>query len=80
MNLTFIARFESASTAMGLNNDAEKCNLFGSYLRGKATTLWINAKYNRVTVDNWRSVKEHLTGADICCITTTRFRQLFSVG
>jgi hypothetical protein len=33
----FIARFESACTAMGLVNKEEKCNLFGSYLRGKAT-------------------------------------------
>jgi hypothetical protein len=31
----FITRFESASTAMGLANDAEKCKLFGSYLRGR---------------------------------------------
>jgi hypothetical protein len=30
----FLARFESACNAMGLVNDAEKCNLFGSYLRG----------------------------------------------
>ncbi len=46
-------------TAIGLNNDAEKCNLFGSYLRGKASVLRINAKYNGVTVDNWRSMKDH---------------------
>jgi hypothetical protein len=30
----FINRFESACTAIGLANEAEKCNIFGSYLRG----------------------------------------------
>jgi hypothetical protein len=39
----FIARFESACTAMGLIKKQEKCNLFG---RGKATALWINAAYH----------------------------------
>ena len=55
----FITRFESACNAMGLVNDAEKCNLFGSYLRGRATAMWMNAQYKGVNVDNWRSVKEH---------------------
>jgi hypothetical protein len=45
----FIARFESACTAMGLIKKQEKCNLFG---RGKATALWINAAYHDVTVNN----------------------------
>ena len=45
----FIDRFESACTAMELNKEQEKCNLFG---RGKATALWINAAYHDVTVNN----------------------------
>ena len=44
---------------MWLNNEQEKCNLFGKYLRKKATALWIKAAYHGVTVNNWRSVKEH---------------------
>jgi hypothetical protein len=36
----FIARFESACTAMGLINEEEKCNLFGSYLRSKAMAIY----------------------------------------
>jgi hypothetical protein len=55
----FLARFESACNAMGLGNDAEKCNLFGSYLRGRATAMWMNAQYEGVNVNDWRSVKEH---------------------
>ena len=55
----FLARFESACNAMGLGNDAEKCNLFGSYLRGRATAMWMNAQYEGVDVNDWRSVKEH---------------------
>ena len=55
----FIARFEAACTAMGMVNEEEKCNLFGSYLRGSATKLWINADYHGVTIDNWNSVKTH---------------------
>ena len=35
----FITRFESACNAMRLGNDAEKYNLFGSYLRGRATAM-----------------------------------------
>jgi hypothetical protein len=55
----FITRFESACTAMGLANDAEKCNLFGSHLIGRATAMWMNATYQGVDVDSWRSVKKH---------------------
>jgi hypothetical protein len=55
----FITRFESACNAMGLGNDAEKCNLFGSYLRGCAMAMWMNAAYEGVEVHNWRRVKEH---------------------
>jgi hypothetical protein len=44
----FITRFESACNPMGLGNDAEKCNLFGSYLRGRACRCW-----------QLRSIKEH---------------------
>ena len=55
----FLTRFESACNAMGLGNDAEKCNLFGSYLRGRATAMWMNAQYEGVNVNDWRSVKEH---------------------
>ena len=55
----FITRFESACNAMGLGNDAEKCNLFGSYLKGCATAMWMNAAYKGVDVDSWRSIKEH---------------------
>jgi hypothetical protein len=55
----FLTRFESACNAMGLVNDAEKCNLFGSYLRGRASALWMNAQYEGVNVDLWRNVKEH---------------------
>jgi hypothetical protein len=44
---------------MGLAEDAEKCNIFGSYLRGRATATWMNATYTSVNVYNWRSVKEH---------------------
>jgi hypothetical protein len=55
----FITRFESACKAMGLVNEAEKCNLFGSYLRGQATAKWMNASYNGVNIDNWKTVKEH---------------------
>jgi|FrelakmetLWP11LW_1041352.scaffolds.fasta_scaffold55190_2 hypothetical protein len=54
----FITRFESACTAMGLADDAEKCNLFGSYLRGCATAMWMNASYQGVNINNWRSVKD----------------------
>ncbi len=38
----FILGFESAYTAMELISEEEKCNLFGSYLRGKARALWLN--------------------------------------
>jgi hypothetical protein len=55
----FITGFESACNAMGLGNDVEKCNLFGSFLRGWATAMWMNAQYEGVDIDNWRSVKEH---------------------
>ncbi len=55
----FITRFESACTAMGLTDDAEKCNLFGSYLKGRATGMWLNASYKGVDVNSWRSVKDH---------------------
>jgi hypothetical protein len=55
----FITRFESACNAMGLAEDAEKCNLFGSCLRGRATAMWMNAANEGVNVDIWRSVKEH---------------------
>ncbi len=44
---------------MGLADDAEKCNLFGSYLRGRATAMWMNASYQGVNVNSWRSVKDH---------------------
>ena len=53
----FITRFESACTAMGLADDAEKCNLFGSYLR--ATAMWMKASYQGVNINNWRSMKDH---------------------
>jgi hypothetical protein len=53
----FITRFKSACNAMGLAEDAEKCNIFGSYLRGRATAMWMNATYKGVY--NWRSVQEH---------------------
>jgi hypothetical protein len=55
----FITRFESACTAMGLADDVEKFNLFGSYLRGRATGMWMNASYQGVNIHNWRSVKDH---------------------
>ena len=55
----FIARFESACNAMGLAVDAEKCNLFGSYLRGRASAMWMNAQFQGVEVDTWINVKEH---------------------
>jgi hypothetical protein len=44
---------------MGLVNDAEKCNLFGSYLRGRASALWMNAQYESVNVETWRTIKDH---------------------
>jgi hypothetical protein len=44
---------------MGLGNDAEKCNLFGKYIRGHATAMWMNAAYEGVDVDSWRSIKKH---------------------
>ena len=53
----FLTRFESACNAMGLVNDAEKCNLFGSYLRGRAMAMWMNASYQGVNINSWRSVK-----------------------
>jgi hypothetical protein len=37
----------------------QKNALFGSYLRGHATPMWMNATYEVVDVDSWRSVKEH---------------------
>ena len=52
----FLTRFESACNAMGLVKDAEKCNLFGSYLRGRASALWMNAQYEGVNVETWRNV------------------------
>lgn len=55
----FLTRFESACNAMGLNNDAEKCNLFGSYLRGRASAMWMNAKFQGIETDTWRNVKDH---------------------
>ena len=55
----FIDRFESACTAMELNKEQEKCNLFVSFLRGEATALYINATNHGMTVNNRRSVKEH---------------------
>ena len=55
----FITRFESACNTMGLGNDAEKCNLFGSYLRGCATAMWMNPSYQGVEINSWRSVKDH---------------------
>ena len=59
MNITdFITRFESACTAIRLANNAEKRNLFGSYLRGRATAMWMNAWYLGVDANSW-SVKEH---------------------
>ena len=54
----FIGRFESACTAMVIVNEEEKCNLFWSYLRGKAMALWINPAYHSITVNNWRILKE----------------------
>ena len=49
-------------TAMGMITKEEKCSLFESYLRGKATQLWINPEYHGVeSVYNWNSVKQHFT-------------------
>ena len=55
----FITRFKSACNSMGLAEVSEKCNLFRSYLRGRATAMWMNATYKGLNVYNWRSVKEH---------------------
>jgi hypothetical protein len=55
----FITRFKSACNSLGLAEVAEKCNLFRSYLRGRATAMWMNATYKGLNVYNWRSVKEH---------------------
>jgi hypothetical protein len=55
----FITRFKSACNSLGLAEVAEKCNLFRSYLRGRATAMWMNATYKVVNIYNWRSVKEH---------------------
>jgi hypothetical protein len=44
---------------MGLADDVEKCNLFGSYLRGRAMAMWMNASNQGVNINNWRSVKDH---------------------
>jgi hypothetical protein len=44
----FIARFESACNAMGLAVDAEKCNLFGSYLRGNTMAMWMRVSMSTI--------------------------------
>ena len=36
----FIDRFEAATASMGALPEADKCNMFGNYLRGKANLTW----------------------------------------
>jgi hypothetical protein len=35
-----IQRFKNSADAMGLADNAKKCNIFGNYLRGPAAVLW----------------------------------------
>ena len=55
----FIHRFEVSCEAMGLNNDGEKCRIFGSYLRGKATALWKVMEHYRINDQVWAEVKDY---------------------
>jgi hypothetical protein len=54
-----ISRFENSADAMGLADNAEKCNMFGNYLRGPAAILWEGMElYGELKVD-WESVKKY---------------------
>jgi hypothetical protein len=44
-----IRRFENSADAMGLADNAEKCNMFGNYLRGPAAILWEGMENPRST-------------------------------
>jgi len=61
MDITmFIKRFENATAAMGNLQQADKCQLFGNYLRGAAVRLWDNLPdVGTVNTANWNEVKTY---------------------
>ena len=55
-----ICRFENSAEAMGLANNAEKCNMFSNYLRGPAAVIWENMDNYLENRMNWANVKKFL--------------------
>ena len=52
-----IWRFETSAEVMGLVNNAEKCNMFGNYLRGPAAITWEGMDYFRESITDWANVQ-----------------------
>ena len=54
-----IRRFENSADAMGLADNAEKCNMFGNYLRGPAAVIWEGMDFYGESKVDWNSVKKY---------------------
>jgi hypothetical protein len=54
-----IRRFKNSANTMGLADNAEKCNMFGNYLRGPAAVLWEGMDFYGESKVNWNSVKKY---------------------
>jgi hypothetical protein len=54
-----IRRFENSADAMGLADNAEKCNMFGNYLGGPAAVLWEGMEFYGESKVDWESVKKY---------------------
>jgi hypothetical protein len=54
-----IRRFKNSDDAMGLADNAEKCNMFGNYLRGLAAVIWEGMDFYGKSKIDWNSVKKY---------------------
>ena len=54
-----IRRFKNSADAMGLADNAEKCNMFGNYLRGPAAVIWEGMDFYGESKVDWNSVKKY---------------------
>ena len=54
-----IQRFKNSANAMGLADNAKKCNMFGNYFRGPAAVLWVGMEFHGESKVDWDSVKKY---------------------
>ena len=60
--LKIYRRFENSADAMGLADNAEKCNMFGNYLRGPAALIWEGMEFYGESKVDWNNVKKEYQG------------------